>query len=115
MMGTRRPRLRFVRSDATRRFQAVHLRHLNIHEDQIEIVGRRQRDRLVPRVGDGHVMPPLSQNAHCQLLVERTVFGQQDAEARHAVFRLRGRRFRNHHGRSRLVGAQKRQQSVEQL
>jgi hypothetical protein len=57
----------------------VHLRHLDVHEHDVEAVALRRLDRLAP-VGDReHLVPPLLEERDGDLLVHRVVLGQEDA------------------------------------
>jgi hypothetical protein len=75
-------------TDATRRFQAIHHRHLDVHQDQL--VGAMLDAALHGRraiVHHLHDKAQVLQQRHGHFLVERIVFGQQQAvsvlETRH--------------------------------
>ena len=65
------------------RRQAVHFRHLHVHQNQV--VGLRRRlqhgQGNAPVVGNVHFEPGVAQQFTGHLLVQRVVFGQQDARA----------------------------------
>ncbi len=65
------------------RLIAVHFRHLDVHQHQIERLLVRRGDRLAAVIGNGHLMSPLRENADCQSLIGQTILGQQDSQRTH--------------------------------
>ena len=65
-------------ADFRRGLQAVHLRHLNIHENQIEIIlsPLLQRFQAIPCQRDP--VSHLAQHTQGDFLIHQVVFGQQD-------------------------------------
>ncbi len=63
------------------RLEAVHLRHLHIHEHHVEVTGLERRDRLAAIGGDHHRMAHALEHAAGHLLVHGMVLGQQDAQS----------------------------------
>ena len=64
-----------------RRLVAVHLRHVHIHQDGVEIACLPFFQGLNTVVGDGDLMPQLLQQACGKRLVDGIVFSQQQIEA----------------------------------
>ena len=62
------------------RLEAAHLRHLHVHENDVEGLFSRSLNGVaaVPRDDDGVAV--LFEERHDQLLIRRVVFGHQDAE-----------------------------------
>ena len=69
-----------VRADGGRRLEAVHLRHLHVHEHHVEAFLRERIERR-PAAADHrrHVAGLLEQAQH-QLLVDHIVLGEQEAQ-----------------------------------
>ena len=63
-------------------FQAVHIRHLHVHQDHVEGFALQAFQRLAAGGGDGHGVTAPFQQPPLQLLVHRVVLGQQHAKAR---------------------------------
>ena len=107
-----RARFLFVeRHDRARRLDAVHHRHLEVHEDEVERLAGVERVRVRPHrltpVADHHgVEPHRLQNLLAHLLVHEVILGHEDADARlgvgvegeQAELRLRLRRGEVHEG-----------------
>ena len=67
------------RADQARGFQPVHLRHLHVHQDQVEALARGELDGLNTGVGHLDLQPDQFQQFDRNFLVDRVVFGQQKA------------------------------------
>ena len=68
--------------------EAVHLRHLHVHEDQVERLGApAPRAPPCPLAATTTSCAPLFQQPHRQLLVDGVVLGQEDAQAAAATRR----------------------------
>ena len=76
--------------DAAGRLEAVKFGHLHIHEDTVEFAAQHRRERLGAVVCDhGGPAQPL-EHAHGDLLVDRVILGEQDAQtARVCLHRAR--------------------------
>ena len=66
---------------------SIHLRHLDIHKDQIKTLrGHSVFFKGFPAVtGHLHLIPGLGQHHPCQLLIDQVVFRQKDT---HGTFHL---------------------------
>ena len=67
-------------ADRRRRLQAVHLRHLHVHEHQVERLPPQEGKRLLAVVRHHDRMAPLFQERQRQALVDRAVLRQQDTQ-----------------------------------
>ena len=77
-VGTRRA---FGRADQAGRLEPAHLRHLHVHQHDVEVLSLERRERFASVGGDRHgVAAPLEQ-AGGQPLVDQIVLGQQHVEA----------------------------------
>ena len=65
-----------------RRFEAVHLRHLAIHEHEVERNALDHLQRLVTVARDVDAAAQALQQAHGELGVDDVVFGEQHATRR---------------------------------
>ncbi len=65
-------------ANRSRRLQAVHLWHLNVHQDHIEVLGLQGSETFQPVVGDDNVVSLFCQYCNCQFLIDETVFDQED-------------------------------------
>jgi hypothetical protein len=70
-----------------RRLEAVHLGHLDIHQHEVEVLPLQGGDYLVAVARYLDHVPPLLKRADCHSLVDRVVFGQQDAQGLRAARR----------------------------
>ncbi len=68
-------------ADAGSRFEAIHLRHLHIHEDDVECLGARECHcfATIRRMGKRVAAP--GQNAGGERAVDHVVFREQDAQS----------------------------------
>ena len=67
-------------ANGCRRFEPAHLRHLHVHQDDVERFLRRAFHRETPVVHDRHVVPVLIEQGRDELLVGRIVLGHQHAQ-----------------------------------
>ena len=79
-----------------RRFEAVHLRHLNVHEDDVVVTLGNGVDRFPSVPHDVHLVAALDEHGHGDLLVDGVVFRQQHA---HRTTRFRNGMARDDLGR----------------
>ena len=86
------PRRPLQTPDGRRRLEPVHLRHLHVHQHQVERRPADRLERLDPRGGDRDGVPALLQEAHRELLVDHVVLGQEDAQGAFVGGRDRHRR-----------------------
>ena len=93
----------FLRPDGGGSFQAVHLRHLHVHEHQIKGLLRQGTEDLFPRAHHDDCVAPLLQCADNEPLVHHVVFGEQDVQV------LPGSRpvGSGHEGRGRVLGMER--------
>ena len=80
----------FLLADRLRGFQAIHLRHLHVHQHQVERLRIDRGNCLPPVAGHAHPMPPFGKHYGGHALVHGAIFGQQNfqrAYRRAAVFR----------------------------
>ena len=70
----------FALADGSRGFQAVHARHLHVHQDHVVAVLLGQVDCLLAVPRDLDKMAPILQDVGGQLLICGVVFHQQDAQ-----------------------------------
>jgi hypothetical protein len=68
-----------------RRFEAVHLGHLAIHEHHVRALALDLSQCLPPIAGEEHRAPEVFQHRHGDLLVHRVVLDDQDASHERAV------------------------------
>ena len=68
-------------TDAHGRFQSIQLGHLHIHQYRIVIAFLDLFDGLQAIIDHIHGETGFSQQYHRQFLVDRIIFGQQDARA----------------------------------
>jgi len=61
-------------------FNAVHVGHLDIHEDAVEDLGFEEFEDLETTGGKGCAMASLFEQAQGELLVDEVVFGDEDVE-----------------------------------
>ncbi len=71
----------FVGADRGRRFEAVHFRHMAIHEDQVVIAVPCRFDGFASVVHDFVAVPHSLEHAGDDFLVHGVVFGDEDAVA----------------------------------
>src|SRR5262249_58275785 len=104
---------RLFRADGLRDGKAVQVRHLHVHQDQVEGLPFPGGQGRLPVIGKHGRVPHLLKKVDRQLLVELVVLGDEDAEtaggARRAGVRRRRGRLR------RGQPAQRRQDRVQQL
>ena len=79
-MGTCCPDSRLLAADHVRGFDAIHLRHLHIHQDQIERLRPPRLYARPPVGGHDHLVARILQDGRGQLLIHHAVFDQQDAQ-----------------------------------
>ena len=68
----------FRRPDCCSRLQAVHHRHLHVHQNEVETLSFQNGQRFLAVVGHNDGMPGPGQNGQGQLLVGNAVLDQQD-------------------------------------
>ena len=78
----------FRGADGHGRFEAIHFRHLYVHQDQVEGLREEGVVSFFAVVGDDHLMAAFLQQPDGQLLIDGAVFGQQDPQARRCAGRL---------------------------
>src|ERR1043166_596232 len=61
-------------------FEAVHQRHLDIHEDQVERVRAVRIQRFAPVAGTRDAVSAVLQDSTGEFLIDQVVFNQQDAQ-----------------------------------
>jgi hypothetical protein len=66
-------------SDRGRAREAVHARHLDVHQDRVELLRAEQPHRFLPVVRNHHGMTVALQHRERDLLVGHAVLDQQDA------------------------------------
>ena len=71
----------FDGTDGAGRLQAVHQRHLHIHQHQVIGVFLDHVQRLCAIVGETDLAAPVLQEVRCHFLIEQIVFNQQDSDA----------------------------------
>src|SRR2546428_7745652 len=76
----------FLLSDGSRRLEAVHLGHLNIHEDNIEPVSRKCLQYLFPIICNSNLMPPHLQKFNGHLLIDLVIFGEKNTHGTNRFF-----------------------------
>ena len=80
MIGTWSPVGPLLHADGLSGGKPIHLRHLHVHQDQVEGILLPRGQGRVPVAGNhGHV-PPLLQQAGCQFLIELVILRNEDAE-----------------------------------
>ena len=67
-------------ADQAGRLEAAHLGHVHVHQHQVEALLLHRLDRFAPVLRHPHRVPALGQDAERQLLVDRVVLRQEDAE-----------------------------------
>jgi hypothetical protein len=67
-------------SDGRRRLESVHLRHLNVHQSDIECVRVDQGESVLTVVGGPYRMPPLLEQAKEEHTVYLVIFRDQNSE-----------------------------------
>ena len=67
----------FAGANLHRRAQAIHRRHLHIHEDEVESLSRYRRQGGTTVADDLDRMTPTLQHRDCQLLVDEVVLGEE--------------------------------------
>ena len=72
---------RFAQPDRLNRFEAVHLRHLHVHENDVELTGVECIERLAAVGCDDHGMSDPLQHVDSHLLVHVMILGQQNPQA----------------------------------
>ena len=72
----------FLDTDHGRRLEAVHFRHFDVHQDNIELLGCQGRDRFLTITGDDDGVPVLFQKANGQLLVHQAILAKQNPQRR---------------------------------
>jgi hypothetical protein len=90
--------------DRVHRGKAVHLRHLHVHQHQIEGFTPPRLQRLPAVVRDVDLEAALAQDVQGDALVDRIVLGQQDARARRIGRALGRRRWRQRRRWRRSAG-----------
>ena len=73
---------RLALTDDLRRLQAIHLRHLHIHQHAIKRLSKEHVDRLAPVVRHSCLMPAFFQQRDGEHLIEPTVLDQQHSQHR---------------------------------
>ncbi len=63
------------------RLQAIHDRHLHIHQDASEVFPRQAFERFAAVAGDGHKQPDRAQQLVGDFLIDRFILDQQDFPA----------------------------------
>lgn len=71
----------FLCADRRGRLPAIHLRHLDIHQDRVEGGPRQRGQRLPPIVGHGNPVALLFEQTDCYFLVYFVVFRQKQIQA----------------------------------
>lgn len=66
-------------ADVAGGLQAVHVGHLQVHQDQVKVLGLAQPHGFVPVVGQGHAVAVALHHDLQQLQVLRHVVDRQDA------------------------------------
>src|ERR1700722_48802 len=61
-------------------FESVHLGHLHVHEDKIEVILLQRNESFLAIAGDGYDMLALLKKAAGELLINKVVFREQDFE-----------------------------------
>ena len=106
MIGRALPVARLERADRRGRLESAHLRHLHVHQHDVERLRaparRPPRGRCRPR----HLWPVLSSRLDGQPLVDRVVFREQDAQRGDPAARREHRRPAAPARWPRLRGAQ---------
>ena len=77
-IGVRRPAA-FPLADPRGGREAVHLRHLAVHEHGVVAGARHRLHRFAPVVRDVHPVAELLEDPHRDLLVHLVVLGHEDA------------------------------------
>jgi len=61
-------------------FEAIHLRHLHVHQDDVEWFAAKRLQRLLPIVRAHHGMTALLQQPERKFLIDWIVFREQDVK-----------------------------------
>jgi len=69
-----------VPADFVSGFESVELRHLKVHQDDVEPARRRQRDGRASIIHDGDIVPASPENGRGHFLIDCIVLGHEDAE-----------------------------------
>src|SRR5229473_3014585 len=80
MISTRAPAHRFASPNRLRGIEPAHLRHLNVHEDNVELPSGDCGHRRDAIVHDGDDVPIAPEQPGRQCLIDRVVFGEQDPQ-----------------------------------
>jgi hypothetical protein len=67
----------FPFTDERGRLKAIYYRHLNIHENDVEPLLRRQSHSLLAAAGNLHPVSVFFEKSGCQFLVDGIVLGQK--------------------------------------
>ena len=84
-----------ARADRGRRLEPVHLRHLDVHQDDVEPLAIERLQRLPTVLDRNHRMAPLLEQADSHLAVHGIVLGEQHPQRVTATKKRRGRRLRS--------------------
>ena len=70
----------FMRANRSRHREAVHLRHMDVQQQQVECAPRGQRDRISTITGDVGAVTPLAEKLLQQNHIEFVVLSHQDVQ-----------------------------------
>ena len=77
--------------DQARRFDPVHLRHLHVHQHEVELLLDHALDRDAAVLGERYVESQAAEQFACHLAIDLVVLGDEDALATPEVHRRRAR------------------------
>ena len=69
-----------ARADGRRGFESTHLRHLNVHQHQIERLAPERVERFAAVVDDGDLVAAPRQQSLRDTLIDDVVLGHQDGD-----------------------------------
>jgi hypothetical protein len=73
--------LLFLTTDFSGGFQSIHLGHLHVHEDHVEMIRLHRGNRLLAVESYLDTMALLLQDLEGEMLIHRTIFCQKNAQA----------------------------------
>ena len=102
-------------TDPPRRLEAVQLRHLHVHEDDVVVLAAQRGERLEPVTGDVCRIAELFEQKQGEPLVHLVVLDEEDPQRRSLLARGGGRRLALKSRRSRGRSSEHAQERVVEL